>query len=250
MKESIDCAVLMLPQHTVWMQEFMQGCGPARGRLTLHALGADGTRWQPGRANLNAVWSPETLRRAALQLKRYDVCLLPVTLDTLGWTRLALAHAREALQTPLIGISRDLKAAGLSDLLTLGMADFLRDPVCPEELKIRLAQLAAGGQLALSAEAPVQAADLAGSIRRRVSAERIDKMVQELMAPANGEPFRAAKARLVTEFEKFYISSLLNHHHGNISQAAKAAHKNRRAFWELMRKHEIAADRYRERAVG
>jgi len=28
---------------------------------------------------------------------------------------------------------------------------------------------------------------------------------------------------------------------GNISKAARAAKKNRRAFWELMRKHDVAA---------
>lgn len=250
MKESIDCAVLMLPQHTVWMQEFMQGCGAVRGRLTLHALGMDGTRWQASKASLDAVWPADTLRRTVLQLKRYDACLLPVTLETLGWTRLALAHARETLETPLIGISRDLKAVGLQDLLALGMADFLRDPVCPEELKIRLAQL---GACPPAGPAPDAAGCLLGHpapTRKRVPPGRIDKMVQELLAPSSGEPFRTAKARLVTEFEKHYISSLLTHHHGNISQAAKAAHKNRRAFWELMRKHEIAADRYRERAAG
>lgn len=250
MKESIDCAVLMLPQHAQWMQEFMQECGSGRGRLTLHALGADGTRWQAARAHPETDWQADSLRKAALQLKRYDVCLLPVTLGTLAWTRLALANARETLQTPLIGISRDLKAAGLRDLLALGMADFLRDPVCPEELKIRLAKLTAGGAPCVPSDAPPEAVDIAAPTRKRVAAGRIDKMVQDLLAPANGEPFRTAKARMVTEFERHYISSMLTHYRGNISQAAKAAHKNRRAFWELMRKHEIAAERYRDRAAG
>jgi DNA-binding NtrC family response regulator len=43
----------------------------------------------------------------------------------------------------------------------------------------------------------------------------------------------------VTQFEKKYIQDLLSAHQGNISQSAKAAQKDRRAFWELIRKHKI-----------
>jgi len=52
-------------------------------------------------------------------------------------------------------------------------------------------------------------------------------------------PFREAKARAVGEFEKSYIRGLLVASQGNITKAAQQAHKNRRAFWELVRKHEI-----------
>lgn len=51
--------------------------------------------------------------------------------------------------------------------------------------------------------------------------------------------FREAKARVVADFERTYIERLLVVHGGNISSAARAARKNRRAFWELMRKHSI-----------
>ena len=47
--------------------------------------------------------------------------------------------------------------------------------------------------------------------------------------------FREAKAR----FERAYIEDLLHVHRGNITRAAQAADKNRRAFWELIRKHHI-----------
>jgi two-component system, NtrC family, response regulator GlrR len=47
--------------------------------------------------------------------------------------------------------------------------------------------------------------------------------------------FREAKAR----FERAYVEDLLLAHHGNITKAAQAAHKNRRAFWELIRRHHI-----------
>ena len=61
--------------------------------------------------------------------------------------------------------------------------------------------------------------------------------------------FRQAKSQAVTQFEKKYIQELLSTHHGNISQSAKAARKDRRAFWELIRKHKIDAREYKPTAV-
>jgi two-component system response regulator GlrR len=51
--------------------------------------------------------------------------------------------------------------------------------------------------------------------------------------------FREAKARVITEFECRYIIRVLSSCGGNVSEAARAAGKNRRAFWELIRKHHI-----------
>lgn len=53
------------------------------------------------------------------------------------------------------------------------------------------------------------------------------------------ESFRQAKAKIVAQFEKDYIQRLLLSYNGNISRAAQAARKNRRAFWELVRKHRV-----------
>ncbi len=57
--------------------------------------------------------------------------------------------------------------------------------------------------------------------------------------PAPPVSFRTAKARAIEEFERGYIKEVLLAHHGNISRAAEAVHKNRRAFWELIRKYKI-----------
>jgi two-component system, NtrC family, response regulator GlrR len=53
------------------------------------------------------------------------------------------------------------------------------------------------------------------------------------------ESFQGAKNRIIAEFEKSYIERALLMNHGNISRAARAAQKSRRAFWELIRKHQI-----------
>ena len=59
------------------------------------------------------------------------------------------------------------------------------------------------------------------------------------------ESFRAAKERIVRQFERSYIEHMLASCHGNVTHAAEQAGKNRRAFFELMRKHEIAAAGFR-----
>lgn len=57
------------------------------------------------------------------------------------------------------------------------------------------------------------------------------------------ESFQEAKNRMVEQFEKTYIKGLLLSNHCNISRSAQAAQKNRRAFWELIRKHHISVPR-------
>ncbi len=51
--------------------------------------------------------------------------------------------------------------------------------------------------------------------------------------------FKEAKADVVNKFEKSYIERLLFSYKGNITRSAQAAQKNRRAFWQLIRKHQI-----------
>jgi DNA-binding NtrC family response regulator len=62
--------------------------------------------------------------------------------------------------------------------------------------------------------------------------------------------FRAAKAEAMSRFERGYIVQLLRACKGNISQAARAAQKNRRAFWELIRKHGIDPREYLDEPAG
>ncbi len=57
--------------------------------------------------------------------------------------------------------------------------------------------------------------------------------------------FREAKARVVARFEKGYLERSLAAHDGNISRAARASQKNRRAFFELIKKHGIDVERFR-----
>ena len=62
---------------------------------------------------------------------------------------------------------------------------------------------------------------------------------------APDESFRAAKANVVRQFERSYIEQVLANAAGNITRAARAAKKNRRAFFALVRKHGIELERFR-----
>lgn len=62
------------------------------------------------------------------------------------------------------------------------------------------------------------------------------------------ESFQQAKNRMVEQFEKTYIKGLLLSNHFNISRSAHAAQKNRRAFWELIRKHHISVEALKSKA--
>lgn len=62
---------------------------------------------------------------------------------------------------------------------------------------------------------------------------------------AGQESLREAKAREIARFEKNYVQALLCASGGNITKAALVAQKNRRAFWQLIQKHQIDVSRYR-----
>ena len=62
--------------------------------------------------------------------------------------------------------------------------------------------------------------------------------------------FKKAKAMAIEQFEENYIRDLLMFSHGNISKAAKAAQKNRRAFWELIRRHNIDPQTFRSATLS
>jgi len=58
---------------------------------------------------------------------------------------------------------------------------------------------------------------------------------------AEDQSFRQMKSRVVWRFEHDFLKTVLHVHDGNITRAAFAAKKSRRAFWELLRKHGLLA---------
>lgn len=86
----------------------------------------------------------------------------------------------------------------------------------------------------------------------RVVVLSTDTIIEEDQITLSGEnnnlthlSFQEMKAKVISQFETDYIQNLLTAYRGNISQAAQAARKERRTFWELVRKHKIDVQKYR-----
>ncbi len=54
--------------------------------------------------------------------------------------------------------------------------------------------------------------------------------------------FQAAKKQVVEKFERDYVERLLLRHNGNVTQAAREAGKERRAFGRMVKKYAITLD--------
>ena len=61
--------------------------------------------------------------------------------------------------------------------------------------------------------------------------------------------FQEMKARVISQFETTYIQNLLITCRGNISKAAQVAQKERRTFWQLVRKHNIDVEKFRTQPI-
>jgi len=270
LRETFDCAVLMTPGHEGWVRDWVESHHGQFGRLRLYAQ--DVATLSAG-APVDTQW----LSRAQLTLQRFDGCVLPVSPASLSWVRTVLANAADGLRIPLVALALDIKAPAILDLLALGVADFVRAPVCPDELRARLVHWHRQARPREQAPPPVPSvvAVATGDPAIRSRGRRIGGKVQEpvraygempaskRVSPrrkiaradtetfdigATDEPFRLAKARLVDDFECAYLRHALTRHSGNVAQAARASSKHRRAFWALMRKHRIDAAHYRNGA--
>ena len=293
MRQQIDCAVLRLAAHQAWLEEVLTGAAPALARVRLHQL-----EWEAGQDldvnSTEVVTLPaQALAQAGISLRRFDLCLLPVSLDTLAWTRQALAMIPRGPFLPLFGILQNLKSAAMQDLLELGMTDFVRLPLCPDEFRARVlttvsrvprpgtlrepeASYTAAGWTAptpqqnLQLLPPARPQPVSGPAAARSSRQLaqvfLSAKAQKVKLCRGAEKqslknaiafnsinhptsqpssFREAKNNLVSNFERAYITEALIKHSGNIAMAARASNKHRRAFWALMRKHDIAAELYR-----
>ncbi|WP_143322827.1 helix-turn-helix domain-containing protein [Candidimonas nitroreducens] len=267
MRERLDCVLVATPGCGPWVRPWLGSHAGGRLHIQLFETGGD-----PALADSCAF-----LAAAAIQLRRYDACLLPVSECNLAWVRTALSSARGMLATPLLSLVRQLKAAALNDLYALGVADFARDPFCIEELRVRIERLlddrrypqrAAALVSPLCSPGPQDPAAYAhappgaggdAALEQALCANILERSGHELEAYAiasatrsatSRESFRAAKSKVVERFERAYISAALDKHSGNIAMAARAAQKHRRAFWALMRKHQIDAAPYRPEPQG
>ncbi len=229
MRYALDCAVLTLPQHETWLLKTVQGLQHNTDRLVLHSFALS-------KASETDPWpDPRELLHWSMQLRRFDVLVLPVNVQSLAWTRKVLS-SRDSLSVPVILLCHRVSLLGIKDLLLLGADDFACTPVVADEMRLRCLRA-------------LEAAPKKAMLESEAWPDAGPARVIRLQEPGlYDESFQEAKAKVVSAFEQRYLNALLQTHHGNISRAARAANKNRRAFWELLRKHEISAAPYKEKA--
>ncbi len=76
--------------------------------------------------------------------------------------------------------------------------------------------------------------------------EREDEEATERMSVDMGLPFKEAKQKIVEQFEKDYLSSLLRRNHYNISKTAREAGVDRKHIRNLLKKYGIIGDDVRD----
>jgi DNA-binding NtrC family response regulator len=84
--------------------------------------------------------------------------------------------------------------------------------------------------------------------RATVMSDGLLLQAKDLVLPFSSggcESLQEAKAKEIARFEKNYIQGLLCVCGGNITRAAQVAQKNRRAFWQLIQKHQIDVARFK-----
>jgi DNA-binding NtrC family response regulator len=128
--------------------------------------------------------------------------------------------------------------------------DFLEKQAAMAKTRAKNLSLAALNRL-LSHSWPGNVRELQNVLMRAIVMSDSDQIeLSDLDLPEEGpaaedQSFRTMKSRVVWRFEHDFLTTVLRAHHGNITRAACAVKKNRRAFWELLRKHNLLADVHR-----
>ncbi len=131
------------------------------------------------------------------------------------------------------------------DILLLAH-DFLEKQAALAETRPKNLSLAALNRL-VSHSWPGNVRELQNVLTRAIvlsdrdSIELLDFDLPEDGPSAEDQSFRAMKSRAVQRFEHDFLATVLHAHDGNITRAAFAVKKNRRAFWQLLRKHDLLA---------
>jgi two-component system, NtrC family, response regulator GlrR len=124
--------------------------------------------------------------------------------------------------------------------------DFLEKQAALAETRQKNLSLAAVNRM-LSHSWPGNVRELQNVLTRAIvlsdrdSIEPWDLDLPEACPAAEDQSFRAMKSRAIQQFEHEFLMTIMHAHGGNITRAAFAVKKNRRAFWELLRKHGLLA---------
>ena len=257
MRQHIDLAWLRVQDHQPWVESALRDLQPALQRIELHELAwLDGQvpeqapidDAEPTATSLFTRDLTRVLARSVVQLRRFDALLLTISIDNLAWARQSLAALPKSPTVPIIALVKGLQSGALVDLIELGLADFVRWPVCEQEFRARLITAVGRTPRYIPLRERAQAGLVTRDPRRP---EQMDPRtaswatpnplrVSELSWPLR--PYKESRQRIIDLFERQYLRAALRRSQGNISDAARLAQKDRRTFWGLMRRHGISAN--------
>ena len=258
MRECLDCGVLMVPAFEKRIQAFIDHTNKNTQKLNLYPVSLHDAQRSPDTSSFQntatgAYPNPSVLSELSQRLQRFDVILLPVSQDSLVWTRLLLQQTPLSLLRPVVALTKEIHPVAMYDLVCLGVVDFVFDPDKIEELRVRLLMILRHEQQkqwlngANGTATPVLQ-DRSRQIHRIPQPSKpvfdTDICCRELARLADS--FKEAKSHVVGHFEKTYITNALVKCGGNIAMAAKISKKHRRAFWALMQKHDIKAAQFKD----
>lgn len=281
MRRVLECGVFVVPGGEAWVAAWCERVVTQEG-VRWHVVNlAEGSMvdqsggGQSGLSHSQGVpahcvmsVAPAALGRLSPVLQRFDFCILPVNYANLSWARLALAwYGHAGAVVPLIGLIDGLRAPAIQDLLMLGLHDFIQAPASQDEFLARVRRLPRRPSVEVSG-APGMGLDgnppmpeshvlVPGVLAVRGSRAGLPgNSSQETALPLlnlcgiaySRVPFQEAKRQVVGVFEREYVNVALEVAGGNVAAAARSVNKHRRAFWSLMRKHGVDAQRYRDLA--
>jgi two-component system, NtrC family, response regulator GlrR len=156
----------------------------------------------------------------------------------LNVVRLRLPPLRERREDiPLLAQHFYSQLAGHGDLLP--PADLV-ETLIRQQLPGNVRELRSVVERAVLLGDPALAAELAGDERTNPATERpVDRAAPGPLQPDFSVPFRAAKERLVSTWERAYLSELLGRSGGNLSRAARTARMDRNHLRELLRRYKL-----------
>ena len=110
----------------------------------------------------------------------------------------------------------------------------------------------AAARYLLTHEWSTNARELSAVISRALQSTPSDVLgVHDLFTDPNAQSslgessLQQTKTQMIVSFERTFLEQLMQACQGNIAKAARITQKNRRALFELIRKHEIDVDQYR-----
>ncbi|WP_460036181.1 sigma-54 interaction domain-containing protein [Methylothermus subterraneus] len=92
---------------------------------------------------------------------------------------------------------------------------------------------------------PGNVRELENWVHRTVLLGEVQLPGEEEPQSSTGRSFQAKKSEAVARFEREYLTELMHLAHGNVSQAAKIAGKERRCLGKLLKKHGLCAKQFK-----